>query len=318
MIVVVLLLFVFSIFPSHAIGARGGTPGHISNPSPWCGEQDVTITDKGVQTCINVTVDQDCTVNLTFEWFNVTQYHIDWLEWFINWPYGGIMPTFHDDIYWFTYGENNNINISGQYCFYNENVTCATGGSWLEWQDWRVTANFTCYGNFTYTEIFYCYYMPELCPLFYIYPSWNATSVCPCCDAMCVGISNADGHSMNITIYRNDSQFETFYIINKYNYVGNKTYCFCIDGHIDDNVYYPMKYNETYYWYVNITDTTTGEYEISDTYQFTTAENISYCPCGIENIGKQTIIIREHNIVLFLLILCVVLTVGLFAYKKYK
>jgi hypothetical protein len=271
-----------------AIGLGGGGTGHMDNPSPWCGEVDVPITDKGVQTCINVTVDQDCTVNLTFQWFNVTQYAIDWLDWWMDWPYGGSTPSFYDDVYWLTYGESNDVNASGQHCFYNENVTCSTDGSWTEWQDWRVIANFTCSQNYTYNETFYCHYMPELCPLFYIYPPWNATDVCPCCDAMCVGINNVNGHGMNITIYRNDSHFEEFYMINEYNNVTNNTYCFCIDGHINNSMYYPMRYNETYFWYINVTDTVTGEYMVSDTYQFTTARNLSECPCGEEAIRLAT------------------------------
>ena len=287
---VILFLLVFAIFMPNtmAIGGGGGAD-HMNNPSPDCGDIDIPITSgKGVQTCLSIIVDWGCTVNLTFQWFNSTQYSIDWLDWWMNWPDGGPMPNYRDDAYWSMYGNVNGVNTSGRYCFYNNNVTCATENSWMNWQDWRVIGNFTCLQNYTYDEVFYCYYMPELCPLFYIYPAWNATDVCPCCDAMCIGINNADGHSMNMTVYRNDSQFESFYIVNEYNNITNSTYCFCIDGHVDNNIYYPMKFNETYYWYVNITDVVTGTYEISDIFQFTTAQNILDCPCGEDAIREAT------------------------------
>jgi len=311
-IVMIIFLFLIFFFSTSVLGIGGGYTGHIGSSSPWCGEQEVQITDKGVQTCVNVTVDQDCTVNLTFEWFNWSQYATD--------IYAGLEPLFFDESYWYVYGEYYGVNTSGQYCFYNENVSCATENWWTYWFDWRVTANFTCYGNYTFTEVFYCYFYPEPCPLFYIYPAWNSTDICPCCDAMCVGISNANGHAMNMTIYRNDSQFETFYVVNRYSYIGNETYCFCLDGYIDDGVYYPMRYNETYYWYVNVTDTVTGEYEISDTFQFTTAEKIEECPCGdsYEEESGGLMIIREYNLVLFLLVVCVVLVASMLTYHKYR
>lgn len=42
----------------------------------------------------------------------------------------------------------------------------------------------------------------------------------------------------------------------------------------------PMQYNTTYYWYVNITDTVTGDYNISETFQFHTSQNRTDCLTG--------------------------------------
>jgi len=95
---------------------------------------------------------------------------------------------------------------------------------------------------------------------------------------MCIGITNENGNNMNLSFYRNDTMNETFYLVNKYINVSNNTYCFCIDGHIGD-IYYPMRYNETYHWYVNVTDVVTGSYDVSNIYWFTTAENLSDCIC---------------------------------------
>lgn len=233
---------------------------YLDNPSPDCGEEGVEITPKGVQICINVTLNPGCSVNLSFQYW-------DWDEYWLDPFYDGT---------WF--GNYTGINTSGQYCFWNDNVTCYTEGDWESWWHWwRVIANFTCPQS-SYDEIFYCDFFPEECPLFYIYPPHNESSVCPCCDRMCVGINNELGHSMNLTFFRNDSLNETFYIINKYFAVSNGTYCFCIDGHIGD-IYYPMKFNETYHWYINVTDTQTGTGNISRVFNFTTA-GWEYCFCG--------------------------------------
>lgn len=47
-----------------------------------------------------------------------------------------------------------------------------------------------------------------------------------------------------------------------------------------DDIYYPVKYNQTYRWYVNITDTVTGVQHNSNIFQFRTAEDPVLCPCG--------------------------------------
>lgn len=66
-IISILALFVLSPIVS-SIG--GGNTPHMENALPLCGETNVTITDKGIQTCIDLTVDVDCAVDLTFQWLN--------------------------------------------------------------------------------------------------------------------------------------------------------------------------------------------------------------------------------------------------------
>jgi len=260
-ILILLSLFILLFLFSYSVQATGGATGHLSDPSPHS-EWDVPITAKGVQTCINVTVDANCTANVTFWWYNYS---------------GGDAGG-----QWEYYAHLNNISSTQQVCFWDANVSCATMNWWNDWHFWRVVGNFTCLSG-NYSESAFLWFNPEDCPLFYIYPPWNDTNICPCADVMCLGITNGEGHNMNITFFRNDTMNETFYAINRYVNVTNGTYCFCLDGHIDD-IYYPMKYNESYHWYVNVTDVVSGDYNISTVYNFTTAENISDCPCGIDEI----------------------------------
>lgn len=44
----------------------------------------------------------------------------------------------------------------------------------------------------------------------------------------------------------------------------------------------PAKFNTTYYWYVRVEDTVTGEITNSTIFNFTTEKNLSDCPCGPE------------------------------------
>ena len=215
-IAVVLLLLSFCGSAAAIPGNVGGGCAHFNDPVPSNGERDVAIGPKGVQTCINVTVDAGCTVNVTFQWLDESAYQAAWLDWFLDWPYGGPMPQWTDDEFWFNYSSWTGLQASQQLCEYNENVTCAVNGSW-PWRDWRVVASFVCAGPTYYNETCYYWFMAEDCPLFYIYPPWNATNVCPCCDAMCVGINNLYGHPMNLTIYRSSG------IVDVYGY--NTSWC---------------------------------------------------------------------------------------------
>lgn len=278
-----LFLIVLSTPSSMAIAS------YFDNPTPYCGETDVEITLKGVQTCVDVYVPSGCYVNLTFYW--------------LNWSYG-----------WQTYASFTFQNTTGQFCVWNDNVTCYIDGDFRTTFIWLVVAEFYCpQQNYSFNDAFLCNFRAEPCPLFYIYPEHNSTVVCPCCDAMCLGINNENGHDMNLTFYRNDTMNETFYLVNKYFDVGNGTYCFCLDGHMAD-MYYPMRYNETYHWYVNVTDTTTGDYEVSDIFNFTTAQYISDCPCGEDATGNKFIFIKKDMVYFFLLLAMIIL--GLIAFKK--
>lgn len=155
-----------------------------------------------------------------------------------------------------------------------------------EFFDWRIVYSINCSGRYTNGTCGYYFQAEECDDIQYIYPPSPNGTACPCCSEMCIGVSNINGSLMNITFYRNDSQFETFYIINKLFYIPNGTYCFCIDGHINDSLYYPNNYNETYHWYVNITDTVNNHSIISDIFQYRTPPDPSYCPCGMEDFNR--------------------------------
>jgi len=290
-IVLGLILVSFTSFTTVSATYYFGNCPHLSNPVPAQGAENVAITAKGVQTCIDITIDAGCTANVTLQWFNYTDYIWDWI-----WCYFlgvGCPVSRYEDQYWITYA-NETINQDTTMCAWNENVSCSIYGYEFDY-DWRVVANFTCQQE-SYNETCYYTYSTEECDLFYIYPNMSQSNVCPCCDGMCVGINNEFGNSMNITFYRNDTQFEEFYISNKLTNVNNGTYCFCVDGHNNDSLYYPVRFNETYYWYVNITDTVTGLSNESDIFVFRTAENKSDCPCGLDALNETFLTDTEDNI----------------------
>ena len=251
---------------------------HLENPSPECFEEDVAIGPKGVQTCIDIIIDPGCTANITFYWYNWT-YAIE--------TYGeeAAFRNPYPDA-WVQYYYQDGIAASQTICAWDENVSCRTENWWTEWTPIFITAYFNCSGNL-YNESIMLVFIPEECPNFnYIEPAYNE-SVCPCCDSMCIGVNNTNGNPMNLTFYRaehNDSEPEnlTYYQIKEYTNVVNGTYCFCIDGHIDTDskLYIPLGYNESYHWYVNMTDTVTGESIDSDYFFFYTCDNNSDCPCG--------------------------------------
>jgi len=210
--------------------------GYLTNETPGNGDEDIPITAKGVQTCINVTVPAGCTVNITFQWLNWSQYFDVWLEWAylqdwswwnedIDWA---SEPGWNNASLWTNYSTQS-INSSQQICAWFANVNCYTEGDWTtEWNDWRVIASFTC-GNVTYNETCYYYFEAEECSLYYIYPpSPNGTS-CPCCDAICFGVDNVDGHPMNVTVYGREDGYGYYDIFTHYENITNGTYCFCFD-----------------------------------------------------------------------------------------
>ena len=106
-ILVTIICLISIILICNTTQAIPGPPPHISNPSPYCGESDVTITVKGVQTCVNITVDSGCTVNVSFLWFNWT-----------DWP---AVPAHYE-----MYGYYPNVAASSQLCAWDNNVSCGT------------------------------------------------------------------------------------------------------------------------------------------------------------------------------------------------
>ena len=209
-----IILSLINFIPS--VEAIGGGCAHFNNPVPYNGQTDVSIGVKGVQTCINITIDQGCSANISLQWYNWTES----LEAGHFW--------FHES-HWYTYYNTSNITTSQQICAYNINVTCATEKWWTEYMDWRVVGNFTCTGPTYYNETCQFYYQTADCPIFkYISPAYNST-ICPCCDCFCFGVNNTNGNPMNITIYGNTADKDYFYVLNKYINTSNGTYCFCMD-----------------------------------------------------------------------------------------
>jgi len=251
---------------------------HLTDPSPECFEWEVSITPKGVQTCINITIDQDCTANITMYWYNWT-YAIETYGW------EAALSNPYPDA-WVEYYFESGIAVSQRICAWYANVTCRTEGWMWEMNPIFITAWFNCSGVL-FNESIMLVFFTEECPVFqYIEPRYNE-SVCPCCDSMCLGVNNVDGHLMNLTFYRafdngSDPGDLSFYQVNEYLLVGNGTYCFCIDGHVDNSsmLYIPVGYNESYFWYVNMTDSVTGVSVDSDYFFFYTYDNSSRCPCG--------------------------------------
>ena len=75
-------------------------------------------------------------------------------------------------------------------------------------------------------------------------------------------------------------------------------------------------YNTTYEWYVHVVDYVNNSLNITSTvYNFTTAENLSYCPCGAEALDAKNIIIVRRDMTWFFLLLAMII-LGLIVYKK--
>lgn len=115
------------------------------------------------------------------------------------------------------------------------------------------------------------YYFTTYCPpLLNItistpYPTNESTGICPCNDSICISIYNDYGYSMNLTFYVGTTTVN-------YTNVPNGTYCFCMCG-ID-----VIKYNTTYYWYVNATEyTNSTNYNTSAIFWFNTAASPADC-----------------------------------------
>jgi len=298
----------------------------ISDISPYDGEYDVTVDEKGVLVCANITPPQGCNISVQFQWLNYTHYYADFFIWCDIQPWGDYwdwdewiddidwqsLPDCYNDTYWENFSSiTENINQSTELCFYAENASCSIENDFTtEYFDWRINWSINCSGNITTGNCYY-YFEPEICPVIqYIYPPSPNGTICPCCDTMCISVNNTEGHPMNITFYRNDTQFPDYYIVNQYTNVTNGTYCFCIDGHLNNSIYYPMNFNEIYHWYVNITDTVDSDYLESDIFTFRTYPDTSWCPCGPEeliDLIEDTDTIKDDSWIVGLFIL----TIGL-------
>jgi len=173
---------------------------------------------------------------------------------------------------WTLFNQTLAVN-NGTYTFTNTSWV-DTNGALYNWSVNVTDGFFWTNKSYHFTTIF-----PDILSD-YIYPKNNATDICPCCDATCFGVGKFYGR-VNVTVYRHDSHNSNFYIVEEFYNITNGTYCFCIDGHISGGRYHPVRYNETYYWYVNASKFGNSSlYATSSVYKFTTAVNHSYCHVG--------------------------------------
>ena len=289
-------------FNGPELPTTGNCEGEVfTDVTPTDGASSVIITAKGVQFCVNITPPSGCNITVTYQWLNYTEFLSDWGDWVHIQPWGDWYdwddwyddidwdsePSCYNDTYWYDFTTAQTLDNQTEICIWNDNVSCYIENDWTtRYFDWRVNYSINCSGDFTNGSCYY-YFVAEECPVIqYIYPPSPNGTVCPCCDSMCISVNNTDGNLMNLTFYRNDSMSSSYYIVNEFAYVSNGTYCFCIDGRVDNSIYYPINFNQTYHWYVNITDTVTDDVVTSDEFQFWTMPNPSYCPCGPDDLTE--------------------------------
>ncbi len=326
------LIITILILSVHAIAIDDGPPWYwyetpnlpeagncddtiFHNITPYLGEEDIgTSNPKGVQICVNITPPDGCNLTIILQWINYTQYYTDWLTWATaqNWGYVDEWGNWTEDIdwdnatnpynssYWYNFTADQTFNTPDQLCAYNPNATCQIIGDFTTmYFDWRINWTLNCTRQVTTGDCYY-YFQTEICEgIREIVPNSPNGTVCPCCDCLCITID--EYNPVNLTFYRNDSQFPDYYIINKLNYVSSGEYCFCLDGHNSADIYYPNNYNTTYHWYVNINDTVTNLNESSEIFTYRTMPNPSYCPCGIadiESIANDTDTISDETWIL--------------------
>lgn len=275
----------------------------IITTTPDYYETDIQVTAKGVQICANVSPPTGCTVTITFQWLNLTEFYDDWITWAETQEWGtwDDMEIWWDNIdwenqtnwenhsYWYNFTSTyTNINSTTQLCQDNLNVSCRVDNDYTrEYFYWRVNYTLNCSGNITQGYCMYPFRTEYCSTIQEIYPPSPTGYTCPCCAENCISVNNTFGHPMNLTFYRSDMMSwiggTDTYLVNQIWEVPNGTWCFCIDGFmIDNNTYQPMNYYNFYVWNVSVEDTVTGGIVESDMFFFQTYPDPSYCPCGGE------------------------------------
>lgn len=89
-------------------------------------------------------------------------------------------------------------------------------------------------------------------------PGNNTNNICPCNGSLCVEIYHTQGLTMNLSICVNGTY------INETG-LSNGTYCYCLCE-------IPIRYNRTYSWYANVSNSENAFSTISDIYSFASAE----------------------------------------------
>lgn len=101
-------------------------------------------------------------------------------------------------------------------------------------------------------------------------PENNSIDIYPSNMALNVTIVNSNGNSMNLTIYSNLSGTWDYF----YTGIINTTLSNIYNGTYDINPVFFVKYNNTYYWYINLSEyNNDSNYNKSDIYKFTTNKN---------------------------------------------
>jgi len=169
---------------------------------------------------------------------------------------------------WTVFATNTNVN-NGTYNQDNTNITDYNTVYW-----WKVVVA----DESNSTTAIYHFRTITAISIYDIYPSNSDIDICPCAllqaesgiymlrTPLFFGVRNDNGSLMNVTVFMKDisGSYESVY---RENNTGNGTVWFYLD----------VATNETYYWYVNITDTTNNDTFTSDVYNFTTIDDILDC-----------------------------------------
>jgi len=106
------------------------------------------------------------------------------------------------------------------------------------------------------------------------YPTNQSINICPCCDAIGLNITQAEGLSINVTFWYNFSGHNEYQELQEnFTNGANGSYYLCTCNFF---------YNTTYHWYVNVssaTDSSLYNYNTSGIYELTTASSPLNCTC---------------------------------------
>jgi len=109
-----------------------------------------------------------------------------------------------------------------------------------------------------------------------VYPVNESTEICPCMDSICVVVTAP--YRFNMTVYGRSQHEINYTIWDKYVNFTAQTFCFCTCGYIVDGWHQPMRYNTTYYWYVNVSKfDNISLYNETSVFSFTTAVDRLSC-----------------------------------------
>jgi hypothetical protein len=104
-----------------------------------------------------------------------------------------------------------------------------------------------------------------------IYPESGSTGIEPIIVSLAILVNTTAASTMNITFYSNLSGIWDYF------YIGtlDTTFAYVKNGTYRISVPYFSRNSYTYYWYVNVSETTTGEYNQTAVFNFTTRQNVT-------------------------------------------